>query len=84
MTREQARQRQEELFMERNMLIAQHVELVDAVSRVHRDIAELTKELDAIDTRLEYDGTSFQTKPPAIPTSFNEIMNIFDNLSVRK
>ena len=84
MTREQARIKQAELFEERNMLIAQHMELIDAAGRIHRDIAKLTKELDAIDTRLEFDGTSFQTKPPAIPTSFNEIMNIFDNLSVKK
>ena len=84
MTREQARQRQAELYDERNMLVAQHMELIDAAGRVHRDIDKLTKELDAIDTRLEFDGTSFQTKPPAIPTSFNEIMNIFDNLSVKK
>ena len=84
MTREQARQRQAELYDERNMLVAQHMELIDAAGRVHRDIDKLTKELDAIDTRLEFDGTSFQTKPPAVPTSFTEIMNIFDNLSVKK
>ena len=84
MTREQARQRQVELLEDLHLLVEKHMELLDAAGKVHRDIDTLTKELDALDTRLEFDGTPFQVMSPKVPTSFNEIMNIFDNLSIKK
>ena len=58
MTRKDARAKQAELKEEIDYLTDQHLELLDAASRIYRDIRALTEEKDVVDTRLEHDGTS--------------------------
>jgi len=82
MTREEARHKQANLKEELDILVEQHIEVLDAASRIYRDIEQVTKELDMVNARLEHDGTSFQPTP--VESTFTELMNIFDNLSVRK
>jgi len=83
MTRAEARHKQANLKEELDIMVEQHIEMVDAVQRLHRDIEQTTKELDMVNARLEHDGTSFQPEPP-VESTFTELINIFDNLTVRK
>ena len=83
MTRAEARHKQATLKEELDIMVEQHIEMLDAAARLYRDITQVTKELDMVGARLEHDGTSFQPDPPSEPT-FTELINIFDNLSVRK
>jgi hypothetical protein len=69
MTREQARSRQAEIKTEIDYLTIKHIELLEAASMIYRDIAAMTDELDIVDSRLEYDGTSF-TGPQNVRTIF--------------
>ena len=83
MTRAEARHKQADLKEELDILVEQHIEMLDAAARLYRDITQVTKELDMVGARLEHDGTSFQPEQPSEPT-FTDLMNIFDNLTVRK
>ena len=83
MTRAEARHKQATLKEELDIMVEQHIEMLDAAARLYRDITQVTQELDMVGARLEYDGTSFQPEQPSEPT-FTELMNIFDNLLVRK
>ena len=83
MTREQARRRQAELKEEIDFLTEKHIEMIDAAAYMLRDLLELQKQKDKIDSRLEHDGTSFITKPPS-QDSFEDNVKLMMGLGIRK
>lgn len=85
MTRNDARNKQAELKEQIDFLTEQHLELLEASRKIYRDIQALTAEKDVVDSRLEYDGTSFMTAlPKSEPDSFEETVRKMMGLTIRK